>query len=649
MVLFTVGGLTLLLSDVTHPGPRGHGGAVAEAIFLAVPVVVFLLLSRWSKRKARRSRPRRTTRAESRTTDRDGTACEPVTLPPRRRRCHRFEAGRGGAVAVVAAGCAALLARPWLVRLPVDPVALLVALFVVLGVVGAAWPLPAAGRRRARGRDGSATARRPPGWPWASGWGPSASGGCWPWAPCPSPPSCCASVALNSLAAVAEEAFFRRFAYGLAAARGPAVAVVASAAVFAAVHVTVWGWAVLPLDLAAGLVLGWQRWASGRLVGARRHPRGGQRPGGRVMRRPAPLAPVAVAAGRWPRRRPPAAWSAAAATPSPSAPSTRSPAARARAGSTRSGAPAWRSSWPTATAASTAGASSSSWSTSTPARPRPPPCARLKADGVDIVLGTYGSTISAPAAATAAREDMLLWETGAVGEVTRRRRGRGRASRSSASPPRAAAWARPRSSSSGTSSRPSSAPTADALRYAVAYVDDAYGRAVGLGAVHEVERGGGVMAGAFPYDVHRLDDGGAADLVAAHRRRPARRAVRVRLPRRRGRPPQGHPRRPPPPQGQHRHQLQLLHARLRRRPRAGRGGPVRLRQARRRPGAGGGPHRRGPADAALGPGPLPRPLPRGDEPGRPVRLRQRLGPGGPRPARLAVAGAGRRGRHRPRP
>ena len=71
------------------------------------------------------------------------------------------------------------------------------------------------------------------------------------------------SVALNSLAAVAEEAFFRRFAYGLAATRGPAFAVVGSAAIFAAVHVTVWGWAVLPLDLAAGLVLGWQRWATG--------------------------------------------------------------------------------------------------------------------------------------------------------------------------------------------------------------------------------------------------------------------------------------------------------------------------------------------------------------------------------------------------
>jgi hypothetical protein len=31
----------------------GTAGAVAEALFLAVPVVVFVALSRWSKRKAR--------------------------------------------------------------------------------------------------------------------------------------------------------------------------------------------------------------------------------------------------------------------------------------------------------------------------------------------------------------------------------------------------------------------------------------------------------------------------------------------------------------------------------------------------------------------------------------------------------------------
>jgi membrane protease YdiL (CAAX protease family) len=72
-------------------------------------------------------------------------------------------------------------------------------------------------------------------------------------------------VALNALAAVAEEAFFRRYLYGLvAASSSPAVAVGVTAALFAVVHVTVWGWWVLPLDLAAGLILSWQRAATGR-------------------------------------------------------------------------------------------------------------------------------------------------------------------------------------------------------------------------------------------------------------------------------------------------------------------------------------------------------------------------------------------------
>jgi membrane protease YdiL (CAAX protease family) len=164
------------------------------------------------------------------------------------------------AVAVVAAGCAALLARPWLVRLPVDPVGLLVVLFVVLGLVGAMWRLPApAGDGPVRLRRGSL-----PGWlVLGVGLGAFGAGRLLAAGSVPVAPFILTSVALNSLAAVAEEAFFRRFAYGLAAVRGPALAVVASAAIFAAVHVTVWGWAVLPLDFAAGLVLGWQRWASG--------------------------------------------------------------------------------------------------------------------------------------------------------------------------------------------------------------------------------------------------------------------------------------------------------------------------------------------------------------------------------------------------
>ncbi len=158
--------------------------------------------------------------------------------------------------AVVVAGSVALLARPWLLQLPVDPVAMLVVLFVLLLVAGAAWRLPALG-------PGGVRAPLPSWLVLAVGVGAFAvgrllSGGIPPaeWA--------LRAIALATLAAVAEEAFYRRLAYGVAATAGPVVAIGASAFVFALVHVTIWGWGVLPLDLAAGLLLGWQRWASGR-------------------------------------------------------------------------------------------------------------------------------------------------------------------------------------------------------------------------------------------------------------------------------------------------------------------------------------------------------------------------------------------------
>jgi membrane protease YdiL (CAAX protease family) len=65
------------------------------------------------------------------------------------------------------------------------------------------------------------------------------------------------------LAPIAEELFFRRFVYGLLRPGGVALAIGGSTVLFAVAHVTVYGWWVLPLDLAAGVVLGWQRWASG--------------------------------------------------------------------------------------------------------------------------------------------------------------------------------------------------------------------------------------------------------------------------------------------------------------------------------------------------------------------------------------------------
>lgn len=126
---------------------------------------------------------------------------------------------------------------------------------------------------------------------------------------------------------------------------------------------------------------------------------------------------------------------------------------------------------------------------------------RLKAMGVDVVLGTYGSTISAPAAAAAQRTGMLLWETGAVGLVGADA-GAGesffRMAPIGASLGRAAvAFVRDQLSSSLGASGP--------LRYAVAYVDDAYGRSVGLGAAEEAQASGQELVGTFPYSLRGLN------------------------------------------------------------------------------------------------------------------------------------------------
>ena len=153
-------------------------------------------------------------------------------------------------------GVAALLARPWFLPAGVQ-VEWRVAFFVALGLVGVAWPLSRRiGPRPARlsvslgvlaiGGVGFALGRAVVDVPR----GPSALA---------------MAIGLTALAAVAEEAFFRRYLYGLLDARwGTGLAVAITAVLFALVHVTVWGWWVLPLDLAAGLLLSWQRAATGR-------------------------------------------------------------------------------------------------------------------------------------------------------------------------------------------------------------------------------------------------------------------------------------------------------------------------------------------------------------------------------------------------
>jgi len=98
------------------------------------------------------------------------------------------------------------------------------------------------------------------------------AGGCAVWfagvlagAPPPLPRgSLLAAIGLNTLAAVAEEALFRRFLFDRTFPRFGAVgAVLLTALLFAAVHVPLFGASVFWVDLGAGLLFGWQRWASG--------------------------------------------------------------------------------------------------------------------------------------------------------------------------------------------------------------------------------------------------------------------------------------------------------------------------------------------------------------------------------------------------
>ena len=159
-----------------------------------------------------------------------------------------------GATAVVALGCTLLVARPLLVDSSAHPRTLLLVLFAGLALIGLLWPSPPPARSE-RPAPGVTLAVLTFGV--ATFTAARLLGGGHP----PAAPTL-AFVAMNSLAAVAEEAFFRRLVYGLLIGHGPGYAIAGSAVLFAAVHVTTYGYWVLPIDLGAGLVLGWQRWSS---------------------------------------------------------------------------------------------------------------------------------------------------------------------------------------------------------------------------------------------------------------------------------------------------------------------------------------------------------------------------------------------------
>ncbi|MEX2204371.1 MAG: CPBP family intramembrane glutamic endopeptidase [Actinomycetota bacterium] len=72
-----------------------------------------------------------------------------------------------------------------------------------------------------------------------------------------------AALPLSLLAALAEEALFRRVLYARLLRLGAVAAITITAVVFAVVHLPAYGTAAIPVDFGAGLLFGWQRWASG--------------------------------------------------------------------------------------------------------------------------------------------------------------------------------------------------------------------------------------------------------------------------------------------------------------------------------------------------------------------------------------------------
>jgi membrane protease YdiL (CAAX protease family) len=173
-----------------------------------------------------------------------------------RTRAQRTLAYPWAAAALCLSGCAALLARPWIIQ-RADPTTALALLFAALFVGGWAWPAP----------ETASQPRRDTSMLIVIAVGAAAVLSAYLLVSGP-PHGAIATrfVILDVVAAVAEEAFFRRLLFALLRPAGAIAAIVGSAGVFALVHVTVYGAWVLPIDLGVGLLFAWQREASGSWI-----------------------------------------------------------------------------------------------------------------------------------------------------------------------------------------------------------------------------------------------------------------------------------------------------------------------------------------------------------------------------------------------
>jgi branched-chain amino acid transport system substrate-binding protein len=121
--------------------------------------------------------------------------------------------------------------------------------------------------------------------------------------------------------------------------------------------------------------------------------------------------------------------------------------------------------------------------------------------GVDLVLGSYGSTISSPAAAAAAGHGSLFWETGAVGKLA----GPGGGDLVFRVAPTGGLLGRGAIRFVADQLAPGLGRPAGSLRFAVAAVDDVYGHAVADGARAELRERDLELVADVAYDPRRYD------------------------------------------------------------------------------------------------------------------------------------------------
>jgi branched-chain amino acid transport system substrate-binding protein len=144
----------------------------------------------------------------------------------------------------------------------------------------------------------------------------------------------------------------------------------------------------------------------------------------------------------------------------------------------------------------------------------PDAVASLAYQGIDVVLGSYGSTISAPASEEAARRGMLFWETGAVGMLAP---ASDRGTTTFRMPPTGEVLGSAAIDFIADEAMPADGHDPQDLRYAISFVDDVYGRSVARGARQALRRRGLRDVGSFGYDARTVDVRDLTQRIAAAR------------------------------------------------------------------------------------------------------------------------------------